>query len=131
MKYSRSGNKLEKKYSPDQDRDEAGRFGSGGGGSSGGESAVDKIPGIAPAVMTTNHPGNNVRARATNLAQVKKLHAAGQVVSITNDASGKHSVFLKDGTVGRMNLSGAVATFRRDNNISSDYPKDEARYLHK
>lgn len=123
-RYARSGYALEKKYSSDQERDELGRFSSGGGGGGG----VDSVAGVSPAVRSVAL-GVPMMVRPVTLGQIKKLYEAGQVVSITNDADGKQTVYLKDGTVGRLNGSVAVSRFAGENSISMDRPADEARYI--
>lgn len=52
MKYSYSGNRLEAKYSPDQSRDDHGRFGEG----SGGVSIPPKLGGSSVVSHMTSNP---------------------------------------------------------------------------
>lgn len=61
--YTRSGNRLEFKYSPDQDRDELGRFGSGSSGSIGGISSGGHLAARAAVDTMSSHTRESRAAR--------------------------------------------------------------------
>ena len=104
MKYSRNGAHLECKYSPDQARDERGRFGSGGAGRSSGEGAVNTNKANA-ATAKVNTMANRGRSGVRALAHAH--NAAGDAHAIAGFTA----------------VSKATAESHRQ---SADYHRDEA-----
>lgn len=65
MNYGRNGNRLERKYSPDQERDEQGRFGGGSVGKFGSSRAADReyhgqLRHVQHSAMATTASGKKV-----------------------------------------------------------------------
>lgn len=107
MKYSRNGAHLECKYSPDQARDESGRFGSGGAGRSSGEGAVNTNKANA-ATAKVNAIANRGRSSRDGVRALAHAH---------NAAGDAHAI------AGFTAVSKATAESHRQ---SADYHRDEA-----